>query len=247
MTRMTPSDLWQHFEIAGKPAEILQAGKSSRGVVIFLHNARGESLSISPRFTEELLKRRLTCICPWGDATWWSDRIVAEYDPLRSAEAYVVESVVKYAKEQAGGNLLALLGISMGGQGALRIAFKHPEAFPVVAAIAPAIEHHAYYGQGSPIDAMYASKEHCRQDSVPMHVHPTNVPAHIYFCADPDDDYWFRGADRLHEKLGALGVQHECDLTMQAGGHTWDYFNAMAQRTIEFISGGLAQQSRKLL
>ena len=65
-------------------------------------------------------------------------------------------------------------------------------------------------------------------------------------CSDPDDP-WFRGADRLHEKLGALGVTHECHLETRAGGHSWRYFNSMAERAIRFVVSGLEQQSRRLL
>src|SRR5262249_7540740 len=95
---------------------------------------------------------------------------------------------------------------------------KYPERFPAVAALAPAIEHHELYGQGSPLDELYDSKEQCRQDTVPMHVQPGRVPPHLFFASDPGDEFWFRGGDRLREKLAALGVEHEADLATRAGG-----------------------------
>jgi S-formylglutathione hydrolase len=94
---------------------------------------------------------------------------------------------------------------------------------------------------------MYNSKEQCRQDTALMHVPPFNPPPHIFFCIDPDDRQWYRGNDRLHEKLSALGVPHEIDLTTRAGGHSWDYFNHMAERTIRFVHAGLEHESRRLL
>ena len=93
---------------------------------------------------------------------------------------------------------------------------------------------------------MYDSKEQCRQDTAPMHVHPSRYPPHLFFCSDPDDP-WYRGNDRLHEKLAALGVEHECDLETRAGGHSWQYFNHMADRAVRFLYAGLEQQSRRLL
>ena len=67
-----------------------------------------------------------------------------EFDDKITAERYVVERVVNWLTEH--GELstpqIALLGTSMGGQGALRIAFKHPRIFPVAAAISPAIDYH---------------------------------------------------------------------------------------------------------
>jgi S-formylglutathione hydrolase FrmB len=55
------------------------------------------------------------------------------------------------------------------------------------------------------------------------------------------------GDDRLHEKLSALGIEHTCDLSTRAGGHTWDYFNAVAERVVRFLHAGLEQESRRLL
>ena len=135
----------------------------------------------------------------------------------------------------------------MGGQGALRLAFKHPELFPVVAAIAPVIDYHELYGQGGPLDQMYDSKEQCRQDTVTLHVNPLKAPPHIFFSIDPDDARWFRGCDRLDEKLNALGIPHEIDFTTRAGGHSWDYFNHMAERAVRFVHAGLEEESRRLL
>jgi S-formylglutathione hydrolase len=94
---------------------------------------------------------------------------------------------------------------------------------------------------------MYDSKEQCRQDTALMHIHPSHHPPHIFFAIDPRDDRWFRGNDRLHEKLSALGVPHEIDFTTQAGGHSWDYFNHMADRVVRFVHAGLVQESRRLL
>ena len=64
---------------------------------------------------------------------------------------------------------------------------------------------------------------------------------------DPGDTVWYRGNDRLHEKLNALGVPHTLDLTTRAGGHSWQYFDQMAGRALHFVHDGLEQESRRLL
>ena len=96
----------------------------------------------------------------------------------------------------------------MGGQGALRLAFKYPALFPVAAGIASALDYYEFYDQGMGLEEMYDSKEQCRQDTALMHVPPYNPPLHLYFCIDPEDADWVRGNDRLHEKMNALGVAH---------------------------------------
>src|SRR5205823_1156394 len=191
----------------------------------------------------------LACVCPSGGYSWWSDRVCAGYDSAQTAERHVLDNVLPFARDTwgVGPRAVGLFGVSMGGQGALRIAFKHPEAFPVVAAISPAVDYHEWYGRGNSLEQMYDSKEQCRQDTATLHVHPSHQPPHIFFCCDPDDADWHRGCDRLHEKLSALGVAHECDLTTRAGGHTWDYYNHMADRVLRFLKAGLEQEGRRLV
>jgi S-formylglutathione hydrolase FrmB len=240
---------WQTKVIDGKPTGVFIPENPRRFGILFLHNAKEQPLSVSEVYTDLLEQHRLYCVCPSGGATWWTDRILPAYDPNRSAETYLIESIVPFMEKEWGLSppAIGLLGISMGGQGALRLAFKYPAKFPVVAAVAPALDYHEYYGHGSPIDQLYTSKEQCRQDTAGMHLPPSDPPRHVFYCVDPLDHHWHRGADRLHEKMLALGAPHEMDLTTQAGAHSWTYFDAMAQRAIEFIVRGLEAESRKLI
>src|SRR5262249_20437252 len=152
-----------------------------------------------------------------------------ELDTQVTAEQYLLKSVVPFCEQRWGLKppRLGLIGISMGGQAALRLAFKYPDQFPAVAGISSAIDYYELYGQGLALDEMYDSQEQCRQDTVLLHIHPVNYPPHLFFCIDPVDVDWYRGNDRLVEKLNALGVPHQADLQTQAGGHSWIYFNHM--------------------
>jgi enterochelin esterase-like enzyme len=233
---------WSREIVAGKPADVYEPGGSARPRfgVLFLHPVGLETL------LDEL---RLVCVCPYGGHSWWTNRICLDFDRQVTAEGYILNHVVPFfrARWDIAPPGIALLGISMGGQGALRLAFRFPDIFPVAAGIASALDYHEAYGQGSPLDEMYESKEQCRQDTALMHVPPYHPPPHIYFCVDPDDADWYRGNDRLHEKLNALGVEHSADLTTRAGGHAWEYFNRMAEPALRFVVQGLERESRRLL
>jgi S-formylglutathione hydrolase len=240
---------WSSALIADKPADVyVPPGPASRFGVLYLHDLGQESLRDRPAFTRWFDALQLVCVCPRGGACWWTDRPCPEFDPQLTPERYLLDHVVRYVGGVwgIGPRQIGLLGVGMGGQGALRLAFKHPDRFPAVAAIAPAIEYHELYGQGTPLDAMYTSKEQCRQDTALLHVSPLKAPPHIFFCVDPDDA-WYRGSDRLHEKLSALGVAHTRDLATRAGGHSWDYFDRMAEPAVRFVHAGLEQESRRLL
>lgn len=245
------SGTWSAVKLADKRADVYEPAGMTRARfgVIFLHGIGLETLVGNEAFTEVLDELQLVCVSPHGQRCWWTDRICPEFDARLTPERFILDPVVKLFEERWGltPRALGLLGISMGGQAALRLAFKYPSIFPVAAGISSAIEYHELYGEGSALDAMYDSKEQCRQDTAPMHVPPYQPPPHIFFCIDPTDWPWYRGNDRLHEKLNALGVLHTCDLTTQAGGHSWQYFDRMARPALQFIRAGLEQESLRLL
>ncbi|MFN4261041.1 MAG: alpha/beta hydrolase-fold protein [Gemmataceae bacterium] len=242
---------WSRLDIGGKPAEVYDPPGESRPRfgVLYLHGAGKETLRYRPAFTTLFDELHLGCICPKGQRSWWTDRLCPEFDPQVTAQRYVLDQVVPFFRARWGlaPRGIGLLGIGMGGQGALRLAFQYAELFPVVAAIAPAIDYHELHGQGTPLDQMYDSKEQCRQDTATLHVPPHNYPPHIFFCIDPEDTAWYRGNDRLHEKLTALGIPHEYDGATSAGGHSWSYITHMAERAVRFLHQGLVTESRRLL
>lgn len=240
---------WERLDVAGKPADVYEpAGSAARFGVLYLHDAGMTSLRGQTAFTSLFDELHLACISPYGGPCWWVDRVCPAFDPRVSPERHLLDHVLPLfrARWALGPRGVALLGISMGGQGALRLAFKHPLLFPIVAALAPLIEYEEFYGQGTALDELYDSKEQCRQDTAPMHVQPGHAPPHIFFSMDAEDP-WLRGCERLAEKLSALGVAHEADLKTVAGGHTWDYFDHMAPRAVRFLHAGLEQEGRRLL
>lgn len=243
------SGTWTTQILADKKIDVYDPPGKPRFGVLYLHGVGLETLVDKPVYTALLEKLQLACVCPHGERSWWVDRVCTEFDPEITPERFLLADVMPFFAQRWGlaARAVGLTGVSMGGQGALRLAFKHPEVFPVVVGISSAIEYQELYGEGSPIDEMYNSKEQCRQDTVGMHVHPSRQPPHIFFCIDPTDRMWYRGNDRLHEKLNALGVAHTCDLTTAAGGHSWTYFNSVAERVVKFIFAGLEQESRRLL
>jgi pimeloyl-ACP methyl ester carboxylesterase len=239
---------WHEVEIAGKPTQVFDPGQPPRFALLYLHDFAQTKLRDCPHFAELFERYSLTCICPEGKRCWWVDRNCPEFDANISPERYLLDSVLPEFDLRWGvqPRSIGLLGYEMGGQGALRLGFKHPERFPAVAAITPAVEYHEWYYRDTPIMDMYTSKEQCRQDTAPMHAHPTNFPPHLYFCCDPAEREWFRGADRLHEKLAALGITHQCELETSTGGG-WPYFEKMAEPALRFLLAGLEKESRRLL
>jgi S-formylglutathione hydrolase len=237
---------WTRTAIAGKPADVFEPDTPPRFAVLYLHPVGLESLADNAAYTAELARHRLACCAPFGARSWWSDRVCPEFDATVTAERHLLDHVMPWMRDRWQ-RPVAVVGISMGGQGAVRLGFKHPALFPVVGSVAGAFDYHEWYGRGTPIDDLYRSKEACRQDTAILHINPAKYPPHVWFACDPTDIDWVRGNDRLHEKLSAVGIPHTADLDTSAGGHTWAYFDAMAQPLFEFVNAALEQQSRRLM
>lgn len=240
---------WSRTDIAGKPADVFDPPDSPRFAVLFLHPVGGELPSDNAAYTAAFAAHGLGVVAPHGRQSWWADRICPDFDAAVTAERHLLHNVVPWmeARWSLSPRAVAAAGISMGGQGAVRLGFKHPERFAVVASVAGAFDYHEYYGRGTPLDEMYESRERCRLDTAILHIDPHRYPPHIWLACDPADAAWFRGNDRLHEKLSAIGIPHTIDWDSSHGGHTWAYFEAMAEPMVRFIADALAKESRRLV
>jgi S-formylglutathione hydrolase len=239
---------WTRGTIVGKPADVFDPPGAAGFALLFLHALDGRTPATNPLFTSLLEKHRLRCVAPHGGRCWWADRVCAEFDPAVTPERFLLDAVVPWVEQMwgLGSRVVALAGVEMGGQGAVRLAFKHPERFPVVASISGAFDSQDWFGRGTPLDEMYPSREHCRQDTAVLHVDGHRWPAHLWFCCSPDDAECYRGNDRLHEKLSALGVPHAADLDTRARPGA-RYADQMAEPMLAFVTAALERESRRLV
>lgn len=244
---------WRRIDIAGRPAEVYEPpARNPHGyAVVYLHDLDLGSLREKSAFCRELSRHGLPAVAPLAGRSWWSDKICDEFDLQLTAERHVVENVASYAASQWGAAppRLALLGIGMGGQGALRLAFKHPNRFPICAAIAPTIDYqHSFYDdEEGTLPRMYADPEAARQDTATLHVHPLNWPRNIFFAADPADPRWHESAEKLRMKLSALGIPYDCEMEASAGGRMADYETLMAPQAIGFIAERLERERLRVV
>jgi S-formylglutathione hydrolase FrmB len=145
----------------------------------------------------------------------------------------------------------SIQGISMGGWGALLLAFKHPEMFSTVtthcAALVPELPHPQAgdrRGQfilqlvgklfGDPPDEEYFRAAN------PVFVVEQNLAAikksgiKIYFDCGEQDRYGFQEPNKaFDEKLTKLGLAHE--FHMYPGGHGWEYMISVADHSYTFL------------
>lgn len=241
---------WTTTSIDGKGADIFTPGSPKDGrAVIHLHGHGLTTLKDNPAFSQELNDHGLRVVCPHGQRSWWLPEVCSEFDSAMTPFDYVRENVVAWIGEnwkvQTPG--IALSGISMGGQGAIQLAYRCGRDFPIVAAISPAIDFHEWWGQGLPLDEMFDSQEAARQQTAILHLQPLNWPRHQLIVCDPADADWIHSSERLASKLYSSGIPFESDLETSNGGHSWDYFNVMAPRVVKFLSDALDAESMRIV
>jgi S-formylglutathione hydrolase FrmB len=142
-----------------------------------------------------------------------------------------------------------ITGFSMGGYGALRIAFAHPELFGSVSAHSGALMRTPPQGVdagassgnlagqllakvfGNPIDLAFWDLNSpfvlARKNKAAL------LKTRIYFDCGTEDSYGFyRGASELHATLDALKIPNEFHL--YPGGHSVSYLAAHRDASFEF-------------
>ena len=245
---------WSSESVGGHPCDVFepQTLNPHGYVVIYLHGVHQGQLNDKAEFVEQFEKYGLPVIGPRTERSWWSNRICAEFDENMTAEQHVLKNIMPYIEKRWGAKAgqVALLGTSMGGQGALRFSYKFPNSFPIAAAISPAIDHYTRMQdpeEEEPLFDMYVDPEDCRQDSALLHIHPLNWPRHQFFCCDPVDVRWMDSADRLRMKLSSLGVPFESDLETSGGGHGFQYYCVMAEKAVSFIANALDRERLRVV
>ena len=142
-----------------------------------------------------------------------------------------------------------IAGVSMGGYGALRFAFKYPQMFAAVSVNSAALLQKLptvklsdsqettlarLLGSsfGSPFDPAFWERENT---FTLARTGPRPVGLKIYFDCGTEDEYGFNvGAQAFHDLLVSRGIPHEFHL--YPGGHDWTYFAQHFPALLEFQS-----------
>jgi S-formylglutathione hydrolase FrmB len=145
----------------------------------------------------------------------------------------------------------ALLGISMGGYGALNIAFTQPSLFAAVATHSamllsqiPTAEQGARGGQmraftgvfGDPVDAV--AWKAADPLELAKSVDPKGLPALYFDCGSEDRYQLFNGNKTLHETLESRKIPHEFGL--YPGDHGYEYVHSVLPKSLAFLKNKLA-------
>ncbi|WP_285058510.1 alpha/beta hydrolase [Pedobacter ginsengisoli] len=170
---------------------------------------------------------QMIIVCPDGNVTsWYFD---SPEDPAWKYETYVSKELVgwidqkyKTINDRKG---RAITGLSMGGHGALYLAFKHQDVFGAAGSMSGGVDIRPF-----PLNWDIAKRlgpeekypERWAQNSVVNLVHLL-VPNRLAINIDCGrDDFFYEVNLNLHQQLLYNNIPH--DFTIRPGAHNWEYW-----------------------
>ncbi len=198
--------------------------------------------------------RPLLIVTPAGDTSWYVDS-KARGGPGDYATATAVDLVrhidTTYRTiADRGGR--AIGGLSMGGFGALRLGFEHPETYAAIIALSSALWSHVtdettltpgqeqiFQGSfGRPFDGRTFRAESPENAALIASVARLPQPPPIFLAAGDDDRFGaWRSTTALTDRLRKAGLA--VDLRILDGGHEWGFWQAILPVSLVWLNGKL--------
>ena len=201
-------------------------------VLYLLHGAYGCYSDWSKKTDLNLLANEfgVIIVCPDGQDSWYFDSPI---DPTMQFETYVSKELVEYIdshyRTYANRYMRAITGLSMGGHGALFLAWRHPDVFWSCGSMSGNMDitqfpdsWHIKDRLGEQAAYPQRWRDHAVCNQVDRLKNSTLTPAQNIIIDDGLNDIFIKNNIALHEQLVAAGIDH--DFTVRPGRHSWDYW-----------------------
>lgn len=169
-------------------------------------------------------------VCPDGQDSWYFDSPI---DPKMQFETYVSKELVAYVDSHyrtfANRYMRAITGLSMGGHGALFLAFRHPDVFWSCGSMSGNMDITQFTDRWH-IKARLGDYEgneqrwhdHAVCNLVDLVKDSPLEPAQNIIIDDGLNDIFIQNNIALHEQMVEKGIAH--DFIVRPGRHSWDYW-----------------------
>ncbi len=216
--------------------------KSIYPVVYLLHGYGGwysNWIIREPKLKDYADEYNLMIVCPDGGySSWYFD---SPLDSTMKYETYIGKEVPEYIDSHyntiKSRNGRAITGLSMGGHGALFLAFRHAETFGACGSMSGGVDLNYSRNKFDIIKRIGDTIQYADnwKKYMVMNVienYPKDTLSIIIDCGVNDELY--AGANRkLHEKMLLLKIPH--DFTERPGKHEWAYWRNSIQYHLLFF------------
>lgn len=189
-----------------------------------------------PRLPELASQYGIIIVCPNGETSWYFD---SEINPKIRFETYVSQELVEYLdthyKTMAKPGARAITGLSMGGHGALWLAFRHPDVFGACGSLSGGVDFRAFPDNWHLKDALgekSENEERWNQSTALSQIDKIKPGMGIAIDCGIDD-FFYPCNMALHQALLEKKTPH--DFTQRPGGHSHPYWrNAILYQLVFF-------------
>jgi S-formylglutathione hydrolase FrmB len=174
-----------------------------------------------------------------GDySSWYFDSPI---DPAWKYETYVSSELVKYVDshystiDNRSGR--AITGLSMGGHGALFLAFRHQDVYGACGSMSGGVDLRPFADNWDIAKRLGTLKEHPDRWAAYSVINLVGLlkPNSLAITFDCGSSDFFSGVNKaLHEKLLAAKIPH--DYASRPGAHTWEYWGNSINYQLLFFS-----------
>jgi S-formylglutathione hydrolase FrmB len=201
-----------------------------------------------PEITRYADEYNILIVCPDGNySSWYFDSPV---DTTWKYETYVATELVNWIDAHLNTinnkNGRAITGLSMGGHGALYLAFKHQDIFGVCGSMSGGVDLRPF-----PLN-WEISKRLGTYADFPTRWDANSVidltylltPNSLHIIIDcGKDDFFYKVNVNLHEKLLVGNIPH--DFISRPGEHNWSYWANAVKYQLLFMSDYFIEASKK--
>jgi S-formylglutathione hydrolase FrmB len=217
-------------------------------VLYLLHGADGRYSNWSEKadLDDMASDYSVIIVCPDGQDSWYFDSPI---DPKMQFETYVSKELVDYVdnnyRTYASADMRAIAGLSMGGHGALWLAFRHPDVFGSCGSMSGGVDITKFPGHWNidkRLGAYETNKDVWASHSV-ISLVPTLKPGQNIIIDDGTEDIFYDVNMNLHQELLAHKIPH--DFIIRPGAHTWTYWVNSLDYQILFFSKAFEKAANK--
>lgn len=176
-------------------------------------------------------------VCPDGQDSWYFDSPI---DPKMQFETYVSKELVNYIDSHfrtfKSHFMRAITGLSMGGHGALWIAFRNPMMFHSCGSMSGGVDITKFPGKWKIADRLgkYQDNPGVWASHAVINLVPRLKPGQNIIIDDGCDDIFYEVNRNLHQALLARKIPH--DFTIRPGKHNWTYWTNALDYQVLFFS-----------
>ena len=236
-------------------AVVIKPGTYKNGkkfpVVYLLHGYSGnyaDWITKVPEITRYADDYNILIVCPDGNfSSWYFDSPI---DSSWKYETYVSTELVQWIDNHFNTinnkNGRAITGLSMGGHGALYLAFKHQDIFGACGSMSGGVDLRPFplnWDISKRLGTYATFNERWDASSVInlTHLLTPNSLSIIIDCGS--NDFFYKVNCNLHEKLLLNNIPH--DFISRPGEHNWDYWANSIKYQLLFMNNFFADAGKK--